>query len=139
MRKVLVLTLLIITLTGCFGKEKTNEQEKPNKEKVVEIKEKGVIENKDYSGIKIENIKFIYDSEYSTMSYTIINSKSTAITIGRYDVVIKDINGNELGKLESYLPNEIQSNESQEVSLSIDKDFTKAASADFNFITLNQE
>lgn len=136
MKKVLILATLLVVLTGCFGKDK-EEEKKPTKENIVEVNEKGVIENKDYSGIKIENIKFIYDGKNSVMSFNIINSRSAAITLGRFDVIIKDAKGNLLGKLESYSPDEIQPNELLEMSLSLDKDFTKAASADFDFFSLN--
>lgn len=72
------------------------------------------------------------------MSFNIINGKTDAVTIGRYDVIVKDEKGEELGKLESFLPNEIQSGETLEIALSLDKDFTKAKSADFNFSSLNE-
>ncbi len=137
MKKVLILVTLLVAVTGCFGKKKDPEK-KPTDKNVVEVKEKGVIENKEYSGIKIENIKFVYDGKYTTMSFVLINSRSEAITLGRYDVIVKDAKDEELGKLESYSADEIQPNESLEISLSLDKDFSKATSADFNFITLNQ-
>ena len=138
MKKVIILLAIIVALTGCFGKKKEEEKKKSTKENIVEIKEKAIIENREYQGIKIENISFNYDGKYTNMSFNIINGKTDAVTIGRYDVIIKDEKGEELGKLESFLPNEIQPGETLEITLSLDKDFTKAKSADFNFSSLNE-
>ena len=138
MKKAIILVGLMVALTGCFGK-KPNEEEKPTpKQEVVEVTEKGVIENKEYSGIKIEDIAFNYDGTYTNMSYNLINGRSEAITLGRYDVIVKDKDGKEIGKLESYLPNSIEPNETLGITLSLDKDFTKATSVEFDFIDLNQ-
>lgn len=139
MKKTIILIALITVLTGCFGKKKPdNEENKTPKKEVVEVKEKGVIENKEYSGIKIEDITFNYDGTYTNMSYNLINARSESITLGRYDVIVKDKDGNELGKLESYSPNSIEPNESLGITHSLDKDFSKAASVEFDFIGLNQ-
>ena len=67
MKKVLILATLLVALTGCFGKDK-EEEKKPTKENIVEVNEKGVIENKDYSGIKIENINSL-SIDISSVSY----------------------------------------------------------------------
>ena len=138
MKKVIILLAVIVTLTGCFGKKKEEEKKKSGKENIVEIKEKEIIESKEYNGIKVEDISFNYDGKYTNMSFNLINGRSEAVTIGRYDVIIKDANNEEMGKLESYLPNEMQAGESLEITLSLDKDFTKAKSAEFNFSSLNE-
>lgn len=61
MKKVIILLAIIVALTGCFGKDKNKEKTKTNKDGTVEIKEKAIIENREYQGIKIENISFNYD------------------------------------------------------------------------------
>lgn len=136
MRKILILAMILVTLTGCFGKKK-EEKKNPDAGKIIEVKEQDVIENKEYSGIKIENISFIYDGKYTTMSFTLINSRTENVTLGKYDVIVNDENGEEIGKLESYSAEEITPEGVLEFSLSIDKDYSKAKSVEFNFIDLN--
>lgn len=135
MRKILILIALLLVLTGCFGKKSENKKN-PEKLNTVEVKEKGVIENKEYYGIRIEDIDFIFDGKYTTMSFNLINSRSEAVTLGRYDVIVSDSKGEEIGRLESYSNEEIPQGGSLEFSLSLDKDFSKASSVEFDFIDL---
>lgn len=137
MKKILILATVLLVLTGCFGK-KTDEKDKKKKDntEIIEITKEEVIQNKEYDGIKIENISFNYDGKYTNMTYTIINSKEIALNHGLYDVIVNDANGNELGRFEGYLAEDLEPNASLEMTLSLDKDFSKASSVEFDFSNL---
>ena len=108
MKKIILILLLLVTLTGC-GKT-NNEEVKEETEEIKYITSDTLKEEKEISGLKLEFISLEYNKGISTLKVRVTN-ESDIETIEKYvNILYKNKEGNivytALGYIKKLSPNE---------------------------------
>ena len=108
MKKIILILLLLVTLTGC-GKT-NNEEVKEETEEIKYITSDTLKEEKEISGLKLEFISLEYNKGISTLKVRVTN-ESDRETIEKYvNILYKNSEGNivytALGYIKKLSPNE---------------------------------
>ena len=92
MKKIILILLLLVTLTGC-GKT-NNEEVKEETEEIKYITSDTLKEEKEISGLKLEFISLEYNKGISTLKVRVTNESDTE-TIEKYvNILYKNSEGN---------------------------------------------
>ena len=92
MKKIILILLLLVTLTGC-GKT-NNEEAKEETEEIKYITSDTLKEEKEISGLKLEFISLEYNKGISTLKVRVTNESDTE-TIEKYvNILYKNKEGN---------------------------------------------
>lgn len=93
MKKIILILLLLVTLTGC-GKTNNEETEKEETEEIKYITSDTLKEEKEISGLKLEFISLEYNKGISTLKVRVTN-ESDRETIEKYvNILYKNSEGN---------------------------------------------
>lgn len=126
-KKILVFTLITVTLlTGCGCSKKTNDEKKDN----YTVNE-GVLEEKKVGNLEIYDINMKLQDETSTFTIFFKNTSDKSMEIKKINLYFKDKNGKILitKKLDYY--SSIEADEVQSIVVLIEKNLSDAVSVDY--------
>ena len=92
MKKIILILLLLVTLTGC-GKT-NNEETKDETEKIKYITSDTLKEEKEISGLKLEFISLEYNKGISTLKVRVTNESDTESIEKYVNILYKNKEGN---------------------------------------------
>lgn len=132
-KTILIISIIVICCIGgvvgiiLFNKNntKTEEPNTPKQETIYNTNEK-VVEDKNINDITFTNIECKFDGNNSLLTYTITNNKKESITLGEYEIIVKDKDGIILANLAPRLDSELKPSESFDTGTSINIDLSKA-------------
>ena len=128
--KIILISLLALTLvTGC-GKEKTKE-EKKEQSTVVNTNE-GVIKDQVVEGLKMTNTSLIYENGISTLITEVSNNTGADYNLNEFNIAVKDASGNVITTLKGYVGGTIPNGETRTINTSSDLDLSKAISIEYS-------
>ena len=85
-----------------------------------------VVEDKNINNITFTNIECSYDGNNSLLSYTITNKTQAPVTLGEYEIIVKDKDGEILTNLVPQLDMELKPGESFDTGVSVNIDLSDA-------------
>lgn len=121
---ILGVTLIIVLM---LNQNKTPEENNDNTtpETTYNNNEK-VIEDKNINNITFTNIECSYDGNNSLLSYTVTNKTQAPVTLGEYEIIVKDKDDKILANLVPQLDVELKPEESFDTGVSVGIDLSKA-------------
>lgn len=131
MKKIVIICLLLL-LVGCNNKKNEPEIQYNNEEKInytLEFEE----------GITITVESFYYDGTYSNLDLLISNNSDKIANLGYFDIIVYDENGGEIGKFLARLDDDILSNSSVSMQISVDENFIDGHSIEYDLTNLEMK
>lgn len=104
MKKLVLLIVPVLLLTGCGCKRKDNNirlEEYNNSEKA-NVKE-NIIKEQEINGLKFSNIALIFEDENSTFSVEITNLTDNSIEVNSIRLLFKDKDGKKIVEVPGYV------------------------------------
>lgn len=124
MKKLLLLFLSIIIITGCNKKQEINNIIKVNQNELI-IKEQVV------NNLTLSDITLYYEKGLSTFNVKIKNNTENNITISNFNVTFKNKNGTIITTLKANDINLIETNTTKDISIVSDIDLSNAYSVEY--------
>lgn len=131
---ILVALLLLITMIIFFiSLPKANKEEKEKKiisedSGIHFHKEKEIVKEEKYEGIKFSNISMVTKGEYTTFSADVTNESKQDIEKERLHISLKDKEGKEIIKLLVYIPKGLKIGETKNITASAKGEFNEVVS-----------
>lgn len=85
-----------------------------------------VIEDKNINNITFSDIECVFDGNNSLLSYTITNNTQNPVTLGEYEIIVKDKKGTVLANLAPRLDLELKPGEAFNTGTSVNIDLSAA-------------
>ena len=134
---LVVLLILVIFLLINSLNNKSNKRSNSNEKPVVNDKQ-GVVEDKEYDGLKFTSTSLVYEDGMSTLVTTVTNPGDSDYYLDEFHIMVKDENnndsinyeddnGNVINYLVGYVGDNIPAGESVDISTSIDFDISSYA------------
>lgn len=122
MKKILILSLCLLTVVGCGCKNKKdnkqNKKEKAPFEVNFDLSEEITVD-----GLKISNIQTIVDEKgISNYTATVTNTTNSVYKLNQINMIIRDKNEEEVATLMGYIGTNIAPDESRTLTVSTDID-----------------
>ncbi len=109
--KILLLSLILIIVTGCAKKEKIDKKETIKEQPVVVTK----LENKSVNNLEINNANIKTSDGISVFTADVTNKSKEDKDIDSIKITLKDKNNKELTVLTGYIGGTIKSNETKQI------------------------
>lgn len=126
MKKILIIILSLLIITGCGCKNKENNTRNETNSNIKTNNNKDFKKNQTIDGIEISSINLSYQNEISTFTAVVTNKSSINKKIGIIDIIIKDENKNEIITLKGMIDKTMKINESASINASTSIDLTNA-------------
>lgn len=110
-RRILLLSLILIIVTGCAKKEKIDKKETIKEQPVVVTK----LENKSVNNLEINNANIKTSDGISVFTADVTNKSKEDKDIDSIKITLKDKNNKELTVLTGYIGGTIKSNETKQI------------------------
>lgn len=110
-RRILLLSLILIIVTGCAKKEKIDKKETIKEQPVVVTK----LENKSVNNLEIKNANIKTSDGISVFIADVTNKSKEDRDIDSIKITLKDKNNKELTVLTGYIGGTIKSNETKQI------------------------
>ena len=110
-RRILLLSLILIIVTGCAKKEKIDKKETIKEHPVVVTK----LENKSVNNLEIKNANIKTSDGISVFTADVTNKSKEDKDIDSIKITLKDKNNKELTVLTGYIGGTIKSNETKQI------------------------
>lgn len=124
-----IFLILGIILIVVFIQKQEKAPEEDNKNLTPEIiynNNDKVVEDKNINNITFTNIECSYDGNNSLLSYTVTNKTQAPVTLGEYEIIVKDKDDKILANLVPQLDVELKPEESFDTGVSVGIDLSKA-------------
>lgn len=115
----LILGIVFITIFMFNRKNTIDESEKELLSETIYNTNDKVVEDKNINDITFTNIECSFDGSNSLLSYTITNKTQEPVTLGEYEIVVKDKDGIVLANLVPQLDIELKPGESFDTGVSV--------------------
>lgn len=109
--RILLLSLILIIVTGCAKKEKIDKKETIKEQPVVVTK----LENKSVNNLEINNANIKTSDGISVFTADVTNKSKEDKDIDSIKITLKDKNNKELTVLTGYIGGTIKSNETKQI------------------------
>lgn len=109
--RILLLSLILIIVTGCAKKEKIDKKETIKEQPVVVTK----LENKSVNNLEINNANIKTSDGISVFTADVTNKSKEDRDIDSIKITLKDKNNKELTVLTGYIGGTIKSNETKQI------------------------
>ncbi len=124
MKKILLLFLSIIIVTGCNEKNEINDLIKVNQNELI-IKEQVV------NNLTLSDITLYYEKGISTFNVKMKNNTENNITVSDFSATFKNKNGTIITTLKANNINSIDANSTKDISIASDVDLSSAYSVEY--------
>ncbi len=130
MKKILVVLISTLLITGCGIKTQDNVKEQP-KEEVKAITEKEVIKDQVVDGLNLTNTSLTLTNGVWKLVTQVTNNTGSDYNLDKFEIIIKDIQGQEIKRLTGYVGNTIANGSTKTINTSTDFDLSKAAKVEY--------
>lgn len=136
MKKILYLSLIsifaIVCVTGCGCQKKNGGTEEEIKENY--NTNEGVIEDKEVGGLTLTNTSLVSTEYNAKLVTSVSNPTDQTITVGTFDIYVKDKNGNLIVKLLGYVGGEVPAGETREIISNVDMNLDNAYTVEYEIV-----
>lgn len=132
-RRILLLSLILIIVTGCAKKEKIDKKETIKEQPVVVTK----LENKSVNNLEINNVNIKTSDGISVFTADVTNKSKEDKDIDSIKITLKDKNNKELTVLTGYIGGTIKSNETKQIVSNSDFTFKNVKTVEYEIERIN--
>jgi hypothetical protein len=115
----------MILLVGCGNKDKDNGKDNNNKNPIVNTNE-GIIKEQVVEGFKFSSVGVVYDYTKTVFKVTVTNTTSNTMYVKSVNIEITDKDGNVLETLLGAVFDNLDANESKDITANSERDLSKA-------------
>jgi uncharacterized protein YcfL len=126
MKKILIIILSLLIITGCACSKKNNNESKLENNLNEELIKEQII-----SDIQISNINIVYENEISTFTAIVTNNGKSNKKIGVIDIIFKDEEGQEIITLKGLIDKNLKPNESSSINAGTSIDLRNAKNIEY--------
>ena len=130
---VMLLSLGLVTGCGC-GKKKSSSDKKKTETKTEYNTNKGVIEDKEVSGLKLTNTSLKTSENYSTLVTSVSNPTDKDIYVRIFNIFVKDKDGNTIITLQGYVGGVVPAGQTRNITSNVDMDLSTAYKVDYELV-----
>ena len=123
MKKILIVMISILFLTGCGSKSTISNSKLNNNE--------NIIKDQTINNFSITDISLNYKKGTSTLKLTITNTLDQDVNINKFEVVFKTENGSVITTLDGKVIDSMKANESITLTLNTDVNLSEAYSVEY--------
>ena len=131
MKKILIVIVILLLLTGCNKKKLDKENEITDND----LKSEVLLENE---GLQLKIDKFSYEDNYTTVNIIVTNNNDYDIYIESYEVYVYDKNNTLLGKLVPKFDSIIEKKEKTNHMFGAEINLSNAHHIDYKFINIKK-
>lgn len=131
MKKIIVLTLSILLLTGCACSKK--EEVKEEVENIVEVNEETVTSEQTIDGIRFKNVSLVVKDGKTEFRVTLENTITTVKKISHLEIKFKDASDNVIKTVNHYDFNNLKKGDTQNLSYSFDLDMSNIKKIEYKY------
>lgn len=131
MKKIIVLTLSILLLTGCACSKK--EEVKEEVENIVEVNEETVTSEQTIDGIRFKNVSLVVKDGKTEFRVTLENTITTVKKISHLEIKFKDASDNVIKTVNHYDFNNLKKGDIQNLSYSFSLDMSNVKKIEYKY------
>lgn len=139
-KKILIFGIMLIMVAGCSNKKNKNIEPEPvttvpttTATQIVNTN-MNVVKNQKVDGIDISDTSVITNNGITQIITTVTNNTENDYTLKQYIIIAKDVKGNVIARIPSYVGNTIKVGETKILNSSIDISLEDAYSFEYEVI-----
>lgn len=124
MKKIIMIIISLLLITGCSANEQKNNNSKVNNNE-------NITKEQTIGDFKISNVSLISENGSSTLKITITNTTDHNVNINDFKVTFKSKSGSVITILNGFSIEDVEPNLGLDISLDSDIDLSKATSVEY--------
>ena len=130
MKKIIIIVLSVLLLTGCACSKKEVEEEKEN---IVEINEETVTSEQIIDGIRFKNVSLVVKDGKTEFRVTLENTITTVKKLSHLEITFKDASDNVIKTVNHYDFNNLKKGDTQNLSYTFSLDMSNVKKIEYKF------
>ena len=131
MKKIIIIVLSVLLLTGCACSKKEEVEEE--KENIVEINEEAVTSEQIIDGIRFKNVSLVVKDGKTEFRVTLENTITTVKKLSHLEITFKDASDNVIKTVNHYDFNNLKKGDTQNLSYTFSLDMSNVKKIEYKF------